>query len=106
MALAKSLRHLLLGLITDTHQKQLPHSKKYVCPFVFVKLFLVMVILDCILFIRLAISEPSSLNYASCACGGGALLFANASLNVPAAFSWYSRFAWSNLIACVGHTDT
>jgi hypothetical protein len=31
---------------------------------------------------------------AQCAWGGGALPFANSSLNVPADFSWYSKFDW------------
>jgi hypothetical protein len=33
------------------------------------------------------------------ACGGGALPFERASLNVPDAFSWNSRLDWSTFIA-------
>jgi hypothetical protein len=38
-------------------------------------------------------------NRAQWACGGGALPFERASLNVPDAFSWNSRLDWSTLIA-------
>lgn len=41
-----------------------------------------------------------------CAWGGGALPFDSSSLNVPAAFSWYSKLDWSTLTAWGGHTET